>query len=360
MSKRGESPATSGAETGTGAKTSLDNRSSPPITSNTTDSANHPNRSVGGYLQTLTLALVAGAASLPKADRDRHANFLKSLQQSDGGFGGREGPSDPYYTAFGLRGLMVLGEIDEVIANKATEFLRSQLQTSQGIVDTMSIIFAAAILELVSGTPVMPDDDGWRHRVAELLQSLRCDDGGFGKTPEGRAGSTYQTFLAALCHELIEIPIPNQETILSFLSGQRQADGGYLEIRVAKRSGVNPTAAAAGTLRCIGQLDSIDRRQTIEFLSDRQQHDGGFAANTRIPFSDLLSTFTALWTIGDLSRDDSQLIQQPPPVDVPKAVRYANSMSRESGGFVGFELDDVTDVEYTFYGLAVVSLGQLS
>ena len=45
---------------------------------------------------------------LPEAARARHAGYLKSAQNSDGGFSGREGDSDLYYTAFALRGLLHL------------------------------------------------------------------------------------------------------------------------------------------------------------------------------------------------------------------------------------------------------------
>ena len=60
------------------------------------------------YLENLTLRLAAGLGELPAEVREPHVRYLKSAQRSDGGFAGRDGGSDLYYTGFGLRGLAVL------------------------------------------------------------------------------------------------------------------------------------------------------------------------------------------------------------------------------------------------------------
>jgi len=305
---------------------------------------------LSGYLQELTLRLSVGASRLTPEFRSRHANWLKNCQRDDGGFAGREGESDPYYTSFALRTLWVLGELDVETAESAGRFLRQRMQKRDSIVDLMSLIFAAAILEMASGVVVISDEDHqWRDNVAALLAKLRTEDGGFAKTPEGRAGSTYQTFLSVLCHELMEVPVPDVEGVLRFLVSQNQPDGGYREIRVAKRAGVNPTAAAIGSLKTLGHLDATEQTDTIEFLLEMQGDEGGLAANTRIPFADLLSSCTGLITLVDLGAASR--------LDAPRLQSYAESMQRD-GGFVGFALDQTPDVEYTFYGVATMSLLQ--
>ena len=60
------------------------------------------------YLESLTLRLAAGLETLPDEARERHAAFLKTFQQPDGGFRRHEGGSDLYYTGFALRGLALL------------------------------------------------------------------------------------------------------------------------------------------------------------------------------------------------------------------------------------------------------------
>ena len=300
------------------------------------------------YLQELTLRLALGAATLDPGLRARHSDWLRQQQRADGGFAGREGESDPYYTAFALRGMWILGALDEPVSARAAGFLKARLSQRESIIDLISLIFAAAICEMATGAVVIGDDDQWRTRLADLLESLRVADGGYAKSPEGRAGSTYQTFLTLLCQQLIEVQTPQPERVLAFLSSQAHDDGGYLEIRAAKRAGVNPTAAAIGTLKCLGQLRLNEHQMTREFLQQMQSDEGGLTANTRIPFADLLSSFTGLLTMVDLNAARSLKVD---------AIRsYALSMQAESGGFHGFALDQAADVEYTFYGLATLAL----
>ncbi|OYP37264.1 prenyltransferase/squalene oxidase repeat-containing protein [Rhodopirellula sp. MGV] len=301
------------------------------------------------YLQTLTLRLAAGASQIDPQTRRLHGDWLASQQRADGGFAGREGESDPYYTAFALRALWILDALDENIGGRAAAFLRSRLNRREGIVDLISLIFAAAICEMSVGAQVVDDNDPtWADNVANLLESLRTDDGGFAKSPEGRAGSTYQTFLSVLCLELLGRQPHNSNAVCGFIDSQAHADGGYLEIRAAKRPGVNPTAAAIGTLKTLGTLDSIDTEATIDFLSEMQSDEGGFTANTRIPFADLLSSCTAMITLDDLGAIES--------IDRNAVRRYAESMQMPGGGFAGFQLDQTADVEYTFYGLSALAM----
>ncbi len=301
------------------------------------------------YLQDLTLRLAAGVSRLDEPFRTRHASWLVAQQRDDGGFAGREGESDPYYTAFALRGLWILDALTPEIGQAAASFLRSRLSRREGIVDLISLIFAAAICEMSVGAQVLDDDDSqWVENVAELLESLRTDDGGFAKSPEGRAGSTYQSFLSVLCLELIGRAPRESERLIEFLDSQSHPDGGYLEIRAAKRAGVNPTAAAIGTLKTLGAIDQVDREAVVDFLAEMQTSGGGLTANTRIPFADLLSSCTGMITLTDLDAADA--------IDRRSLRRYAESMQGEEGGFMGFELDHTADVEYTFYGLATMAL----
>ncbi|MEL6110162.1 MAG: prenyltransferase/squalene oxidase repeat-containing protein, partial [Planctomycetota bacterium] len=213
----------------------------------------------------------------------------------------------------------------------------------------ISLIFGAAICEMSVGAVVIGDEDTvWADNVAHLLESLRTDDGGFAKSPEGRAGSTYQTFLSVLCLELMGRRPTASDSVIDFIGSQAHSEGGYLEIRAAKRAGVNPTAAAIGTLKTLDALDQVSQSQTIDFLAAMQSDEGGLSANTRIPFADLLSSCTGMITLVDLRATDA--------IDVGRIRSYAESMQAAEGGFTGFVLDEVADVEYTFYGLATLAL----
>ena len=301
------------------------------------------------YLNELTLRLAAGMQNVDPSLRQLHATWLLQQQRLDGGFAGREGESDPYYTAFALRSLLILDALSEEVANDAAEFLRTRLTRREGIVDLISLIFGAAICEMAGGAQVIQDGQTqWVDNLVQLLRSLRTDDGGFAKSPEGRAGSTYQTFLSTLCLELIGRQPDDPDQVIAFLQSQQHPDGGFLEIRVTKRAGVNPTAAAIGTLKTLGQLEVAQHHATVDFLAEMQSDEGGFTANTRIPFADLLSSCTGMITLHDLNAAEQ--------VDGAALRRYAESMQQPNGGFAGFYMDQTADVEYTFYGLATLAL----
>ncbi|MGI9518238.1 MAG: prenyltransferase/squalene oxidase repeat-containing protein, partial [Pirellulaceae bacterium] len=76
---------------------------------------------MSAYLQDLTLRLAAGISHLPQDVRERHAQYLKAAQCDDGGFGGRMGDSDLYYTSFALRALAILDQLGEEVTGPATQ-----------------------------------------------------------------------------------------------------------------------------------------------------------------------------------------------------------------------------------------------
>jgi geranylgeranyl transferase type-2 subunit beta len=304
-----------------------------------------------GYLQRLTLQLTIGAAGLPESLLAPHVDFLLQRQNQDGGWSGREGNSDLYYTSFALRSLAILGLLDGPVAERSASFLQSQLSSRQSFVDLMSLIYSHQMIEAASSIDAFREVQvDWATAVSALLAELRRYDGGFAKSIDGKASSTYQTFLIAICMELLDKQIDDPDRAITFLRNQQQDDGGFLEIRVAKRSGVNPTAAAIGALRTMNGLDDEISEDAAEFLLELQADTrSGFPANTRMPMADVLSTFTGLVTLWDLDRlADADLLS---------AKRYVESMQRD-GGFAGFELDPDKDVEYTFYGLGTLALLQ--
>lgn len=306
------------------------------------------------YLTDLTLRLAWGAARLDPETRDTNREWLRSQQRADGGFAGREGASDPYYTAFGLRGLLIVDGIDAEVAERAAQFVEGQLSKSLGVVDLVSAVMASSILELTHGIELISPSSQRRAAILDQLESLRCAaDGGYSKLPGGVAGSTYQTFLNLLAFELLGHAPTEPERIVQFLDSQRMADGGFREIRVAKRAGVNPTAAGIGALKALGLLDPNREELTIEFLADMATDEGGLSANDRISLADLLSSCTGMVTMSDLGATDQ--------LNLNGLRRYAMSMRRVEqgvplGGFHGFAFDREVDVEYTFYGLALMSL----
>jgi len=301
------------------------------------------------YLEDLTLRLAAGIAALSEGFRQTQAKYVLSAQRAGGGFAGREGGSDLYYTGFALRSLAMLGELYGPPAERAAAFLGSRLSGQESIVDFLSLVYGAMLLQSAAGIDIFQKaDPGWRDAVAAALEKLRRADGGYAKGAEGVASSTYHTFLVLLCLQLIERQPERPEEIAAFLRSQAAEEGGFREIRASKRAGTNPTAAAIGALRILGEIDETTRLDTIDFLAEMQTDEGGLRANTRIPIADLLSTFTGLLTLQDLGGASE--------IDLAAVRRYAQSLAREEGGFRGAEWDPAHDLEYTFYGLGTLGL----
>ncbi len=301
------------------------------------------------YLESLTLRLAQGMHGLPEELRALHAGYLLTKQNDDGGFPGREGGSDLYYTGFALRGLAITGELHGDVAARAAAFLKSKLVSQAPIIDFLSLLYGAMLLETSAGINVFADAPAnWRPAVAAALERFRREDGGYAKTDEGQSSSTYYTFLVLLCLELIGMPPVDRSRIIAFIHSRWRDDGGFVEIGPMKRSGTNPTAAAIGSLRVLEAIDDETREVTIDYLAEMQNEEGGLLANTRIPVADVLSTFTGTLTLGDLDG----LAR----LDLLAARRYVESMQRAGGGFHGGQWDDATDVEYTFYGLGAAAL----
>ena len=246
---------------------------------------------------------------------------------------------------------MLTGEIDSAVAERLAGYLRQQLQGNTSLIDLISLVFAARLLESSTGLVVLDSaDNTWAKNIAEMFETLRREDGGYAKTFEGQASSTYQTFLIALAYQLMELPLPESEKACQFILSQHREDGGFVEIRVMRRSGTNPTAAAIGTLRVLGQhlLTEDLKDSTADFLLDSITDEGGFRANTQIPIADLLSTFTALQTLSDLGAME----------DVERNARldFVTSLQAQAGGFLAAAWDEAVDVEYSFYGIGSYAL----
>ncbi len=301
------------------------------------------------YLVDLTLRLSLGIAQLPEEFRARQVKYLLAAQRADGGFAGREGGSDLYYTGFALRSLAMLGELHGPTAEQAAAFLRTRMGGQESIVDFLSLIYGGTLLGTAAGIDIFAAaDPGWRDAIAAALERLRREDGGYAKGADGHASSTYHTFLVLLCLQLIEREAPRPDLLRQFILSQRAEEGGFREIRASKRAGTNPTAAAIGSLRILNALDEESRLDTIDFLAEMQTEEGGLRANTRIPIADLLSTFTGLLTLQDLGGGTE--------IDLTEVRRFVNSLARDEGGFHGAVWDTAHDVEYSFYGLGCLGL----
>lgn len=313
------------------------------------------------YLIELGDRLRRGLATLPSEVRARHRDFFLSKQLPDGGFAGREHDlagnplfedgvqADLYYTSFAVRGLAALGLLDQSHAVSISHWLQRQAGRPTNIIDLLSWLSAALAVQVAGGVdPLAGAPPDWPDRLALLLERFRVADGGYAKRHGGTVGSTYHTFLAVLCYDLIGRPIPDPAQIAAFIRGRQREDGGFVEIDAMQRSGTNPTAAAIATLKVLSGLDAEICQRTAEFLVAVRGDDGGLQANTRIPFSDTLSTFTGYLTAHDIGR--AELLPSLP------LKRYLDALEVPTGGYLAAGWDRLPDVEYSFYGLGIAAL----
>jgi geranylgeranyl transferase type-2 subunit beta len=306
------------------------------------------------YLTRLTTRLLDGVERLPADVRARHTDYLLTCQNPDGGFSGREGGSDLYYTGFALRSLAVLQALNPELCTKAAGFLRDKMTGSAAVVDFFSLVVSCYLVPVGGGPDVLADAPAdWRDRVAGTLETFRAPDGGYSRAPGGPHGSTYTSFLVALCLELLGRQVPQPERLAAFVKSRRRTDGGYGEFSVAKRGQTNLTAAAVGTLQSLDALDSETASAASTFLAGLQSSDeGGILAHATIPCADVLSTFTGGWTLDQLGAANT--------LDWPAVRNYVRQCERPQGGFRGGLIDPEGDVEYTFYGLGALALAALT
>jgi geranylgeranyl transferase type-2 subunit beta len=307
------------------------------------------------YLPRLTARLAAGVARLPEEFRRRHAAHVREAQNPDGGFPGRDGVSDLYYTGFALRTLAVLEDFSGEVAERVAPYLRRSLQQQASVVDFFSLLYACLLVQLAGGPDVLADSPpDWPDRVAAALETFRTADGGYARVAGSDSGSTYHTFLVGLSYQLLGRSFPRPEEVVRFVRSRRRTDGGFVEIAPMRRGGTNPTAAAVGVLQMTAAdngtpgLTPTEREELAAFLAGMCSPEGGLQANVRAPLADLLSTFTGAWTLHEL--DGLERVS-------PDAVgRYVRGLEQPKGGFRGGAWDDGTDLEYTFYGVGTLAL----
>lgn len=302
------------------------------------------------YLITLGTRVAAGLARLDPARRERHRQFILSRQQKDGGFLGREGGSDLYYTSFAVRGLAVLGGLSSVEAQQIGRFLAGFDWRSLHVVDLMSWLYSTLVTQSYGGPdPLAHEPPDWIDQVVAKLESVRTPDGGYAKSAEGILGSTYHSFLTVMTYELLGRRPPKPNKLGQFLFDRQREDGGFVEIAPMKTSGTNPTAAAAVLLQRLGFDDEQLKADLLDFLRLVRSDEGGFQANTRIPFADGLSTFTSLLVAQDFGISHE--------FDLPAIQAFVSQqLEFPTGGFRGASWDEQADVEYTFYGLGILGL----
>jgi geranylgeranyl transferase type-2 subunit beta len=303
----------------------------------------------------------SGLAAAPAEYRDKHSKWIRAKQLPDGGFENRRGKSDLYYTTFALRSLSALNTLDKESAQKSFSYLMGQfrqpdtVRTRQPRGAFSDAVMAASWWDALTlceeaGAEHIADADAETARQVTVarLSALRRDDGGWAKTDTDACGSLYHTFLTACAYFRMNLELPQADRAKTFLMSLIQPAGGFLENKYSKRPGTNGCAAAIALSAILDA--TIDPEPHATLIAGMFSGEGGFYAAPSAPIADLLSTYTALFTLKMLGKLESRYVNG--------ALRYARSLEdANNGGYAGFALEQVLDCEYTFYGLGVESIG---
>ncbi len=301
-----------------------------------------PKEHATGYLSGLTASLAAGLEFLPESFRSRHSEYLLAAQRPDGGFAGRQGGSDVYYTMFALRSAELLVPAHEGLWRHAAQYALGLSAPPRDMIECFCLLYIRRLLSERLGTERSDEDSA---EIMKVVGRSRATDGGYARFPGGEA-TLYHTFLAALCAELSDSTFSGAPEAAAFVESRRCADGGYADSGRDGDGATNSTAAAMALLFLFAVRPHSD--VTGEFLASMQRPEGGFAAGAGASDPDLLSTFTAstaLAGLGALSR-----------VKLAPIARFAHALQAPAGGFRACAGDAAPDVEYTYYGIGTLAL----
>ncbi len=270
--------------------------------------------------------------------------FARHLSE-DGGFQGRDGQSDLYYTVFGLEASMALNV--RIAYERVAEYLLSfEVGQSLDLVHLASLVRCRANMADHTGEPV---DSDVRRAMAGHLMEFRAADGGFSSSPGAERGHVYGSFLAlGICQDL-QVDDLEPTAMLESVYSLQMADGGFSNEPTMT---VSATAATAAAITIFHYLKAFVPESALQWLAARAERCGGFSA---IPFGpdmaipDLLSTATALHALTLVGVDMDEIRE--------RNLDYLDVLWSTQGGFRGHPADDVLDCEYTYYGL--LSLGDL-
>ena len=267
-------------------------------------------------------------------------DFLRGQMNDDGGFKDRSGGSDLYYSVFGIEGLLALRA--ELPAGKIAEYL-----ATFGGGESLDLVHASCLLRCWAALPPDVRSRAPREEILRRVEQFRSADGAYAAEAGAAKGTLYGCFMAAGSYQDAGAELPDPAALTDCVRRLRAEDGGYANGDDLPMGLTPPSAAAATLLRNFGEPVPPE---LAGWLFARHHKDGGFFATPLAPIPDLLSTATALHALSGMHAT-LEAVKEP-------CLDFIDSLWTNRGTFYGNWTEDVTDCEYTFYGL--LALGHLS
>ncbi len=293
-----------------------------------------------GYLDIHDELLTSGIAGVSGQFQRCQVEFVLACQLPNGGFPGRHGGADPYYTDFALRTLALFAP-EEAAVRRMGGYLAA-LAPPTDVITCFNLLHIRRLLHKCH-YPITLEASP----IVRCLEANLAARGGFARL-RGGACSAYGTFLAAMCYEMLDSRMPSATGAVEALLALRRKDGGFCDLPDGLAGQTSATAAALAFLLMRNDLTDTVADAAIGFLLKMQSSDGGLRAHLSAPSSDLLSTFTGSMTLSTLDALSR--------ADLAALARFVRQQARGAGGFRGGALDDEPDLEFTYYGIATLAL----
>ena len=255
--------------------------------------------------------------------------FLKMQINPDGGFKGRTGASDLYYTVFGLEALLALQ------ADVPVENILNYLGKFENF-NNLDLIHLACLVRCRADLSAEPFNKDTIDNILQLTEKYHAQQ-----------YSIYSCFFAVGLYQDLNVELPDPQAFLNRIEELRTTDGAYANDSAIK---VGSTPATAAAITILSHLGSPVPAGSVDWLLGRCHPEGGFAAIPTAPIPDLLSTAVALHALSEVGTDISNIKD--------KCLNFVNTLWSDKGGFHGIEGEWILDCEYTFYGL--LALGHLA
>ncbi len=287
---------------------------------------------------------------LNQIDKNKHVNWLKSLQNADGGFSHQPGqPSHIIHTYYAVKALIGLGNFNLIDKNKLVQFILSCQHPHGGFGHLPNqppqTQFTYHAIMLLKELGALDQIDKNKH--VNWLKSLQNADGGFSHQP-GQASHITNTYFAIKA--LAELGALNQidkKKVVEFLISCQHPHGGFGQLP-NQQPYPQYTYNAIFLLKKFGDLDKIELQKHISWLKSLQRPDGGFWPGTGQEQSQMNPTYFATRTLmeaGELNR-----------INVSRLVEFILSLQHQNGGF-GSTQGQQPHVQFTYHGIML--LGEL-
>lgn len=255
-------------------------------------------------------------------------DFILGRMRDDGGFTGRGGGSDLYYTMFAVQ---CLRAIDVPLPSSVVTYVE-HFAEGEGL-DFVPLCCLARLRAIIGDCP--PE---LAAALASHIEGYRRNDGGYSHVQAGKRSAAYGCFVALGAYQDLGVDVPDANSLACGLRELRCGDGSYDHITPGTAAGIVALKQLAG---------EVEPASSAWLMG--QFVGGGFRAFPGAPMGDLLSTATALHALAVAGARLDDIASE--------CRQFVLGLADPAGGFRGSEFDPQADVEYTFY--ALLALGEL-